>query len=51
MNLETEQIRLKLIETQISLLDHQKALLQYQHREVTAAITQLNTAEPEPVPA
>lgn len=38
MNLETEQIKLKLIETQM-------ALLQYQHRDVSESIARIQAAK------
>lgn len=44
MDLEKEKLRLKLIETQM-------ALLQYQHREVAATIDALTKAQDESVSA
>jgi hypothetical protein len=43
MNLETEQLKLKLIETQM-------IVLQYQHKEVSDNIQALLKAENEPLP-
>lgn len=40
MNIYTEQLRLKLIETQM-------ALLQYQHKEVLASIKEMQSAQCE----
>lgn len=43
MDLEKEQLKLRLIETQVQLLH-------YQHREVSATIEALTKAANEPVP-